>query len=116
MNNTVLYIVVAAAVLLFAFQTFRNRKAPAPVVLEKIRSGAKIIDVRSPQEFAAASYPGAKNIPVDVLPSRLADLPRDRPVVLYCASGTRSARAARILKQAGFTDVTNAGGLRSMPR
>jgi phage shock protein E len=36
--------------------------------------------------------------------------------VLYCASGARSGRAVQLLKQAGFTDVVNAGGLADMPR
>ena len=86
------------------------------MVGEKIRAGARIIDVRTPGEFSGSSYPRAKNIPLDVLPSRMADLPKDKPIVLYCASGARSARAARLLRQAGFTDVINAGGLGSMPR
>ena len=58
--------------------------------------------MRTPQEFAGSSYPKAKNIPLDTLPSRMADLPKDKPIVLYCASGARSAQAARILKRAGF--------------
>ena len=44
-----------------------------------------------------------------------AEIPRDRPVVLYCASGARSSAAARAMKQAGFADVLNAGGLADMP-
>ena len=115
-NNTVLYFGVAALVVLFIVQRLRARKAPASLVLEKIRSGARIIDVRSPQEFAGPSYPKARNIPLDVLPSRMGDLPKDKPIVLYCASGARSAQAARMLKRAGFTDVLSAGGLGDMPR
>jgi phage shock protein E len=115
MSNPVLYVLVAVAAVLVLLQAMRSRKAPASAVLEKIRSGARVIDVRSTQEFAGSSYPKASNIPVDLLPARLGELPRDKPIVLYCASGARSARAARILRQAGFTDVTNAGGLRSMP-
>jgi phage shock protein E len=42
--------------------------------------------------------------------------PRDTPIVLFCASGARSGQGARLLKQAGFTDVTNAGGLDDMPQ
>ena len=41
--------------------------------------------------------------------------PKDKPIVLYCASGARSGQGARFLKQAGFTDVINAGGLDDMP-
>jgi phage shock protein E len=115
-TSTVLFVALGVAAVLVLFQVARARKAPTSLVLEKIRSGARIIDVRSPGEFASGAYPKAKNIPVDALASRLDDLPRDKPVVLYCASGARSANAARILKAAGFTDVTNAGGLSGMPR
>ncbi len=115
-TNTILIVALAVVVAFLVVQRLRAGKAPASVVSEKIRSGAKIIDVRTPQEFAGASYPKAENIPLDVLPSRVADLPKDRPIVLYCASGARSARATRVLKRAGFTDVVNAGGLSSLPR
>ncbi len=42
--------------------------------------------------------------------------PKDKPIVLYCASGARSGQAMRFLKQNGFADVVNAGGLDDMPR
>jgi phage shock protein E len=89
----------------------------ATSVKDKIKAGAKIIDVRSPGEFADEAYPGAVNIPLNVLPAKVAELgPKDKPIVLYCASGARSASAARFLKQEGFTDVVNAGGIDDMPR
>jgi phage shock protein E len=85
-------------------------------ILAKIKAGAAVIDVRSPDEFADGAYPGARNIPVSLLPNRLADVgPKDKPVVVYCASGGRSAVAQQILKAQGFADVTNAGGLEDMP-
>ncbi len=86
-------------------------------VREKIAAGARIIDVRTPVEFRDGSYPGAVNIPLASLPARMHELePRSAPIVLFCASGARSAQGARLLKQAGFTDVINAGGLDDMPR
>jgi rhodanese-related sulfurtransferase len=115
-SRLVLYAATAVVVAFIVVQRLRAKKAPSAVVSEKIRSGAKIIDVRTPQEFAGASYPKAKNIPLDMLPSLMADLPKDKPIVLYCASGARSAQAARILKRDGFTDVTNAGSLGRMPK
>jgi len=85
-------------------------------IKDKIKAGAAIIDVRTPDEFADGHYEGARNIPVNVLGNRLDDVgPKDRPVVLYCASGARSAMAAKMLKASGFADVTNAGGLDDMP-
>ncbi|HUI69802.1 MAG TPA: rhodanese-like domain-containing protein, partial [Spirochaetia bacterium] len=71
---------------------------------------------RSQAEFKDGSYPGAINIPLAFLPARMHELePKSTPIVLFCASGARSARGARLLKQAGFTDVVNAGGLDDMP-
>ena len=86
-------------------------------VKEKIAAGARIVDVRTPAEFKDESYPGAINIPLATLPARMHELePRTTPIVLYCASGARSGQGMRFLKQNGFTDVTNAGGLDDMPR
>jgi phage shock protein E len=86
-------------------------------VREMIKAGAKIIDVRSPGEFADEAYPGAINIPLNTLSARLDEIgPKDKPIILYCASGARSAQAARLLKQAGFTNFINAGGIGDMPR
>ena len=84
---------------------------------DKIKAGARVIDVRTPGEFAEEAYPGAVNIPLAILPAKMADLgEREKPIVVYCASGARSAQAARLLSQAGFADVVNAGGLVDMPR
>jgi rhodanese-related sulfurtransferase len=110
-----MYIAIGALAVFVLLQRLRNRKAPLALVSEKISSGARIIDVRTPQEFSGSSYPKAKNIPLDVLASRIADLPKDKPIVLYCASGARSAQAARMLRKAGFSDVVSAGGLADMP-
>jgi phage shock protein E len=86
-------------------------------VKDKIAAGARVVDVRTPAEFKDGSYPGAINIPVSLLPVRMNELePKDKPIVFFCASGARSGQGARLLKQAGFTDVTNAGGLDDMPQ
>ncbi len=85
-------------------------------VKEKIAAGARVIDVRTTAEFRDGAYKGAINIPLAILPARMRELePKDKPIVLYCASGARSGQAARFLKQNGFTDVINAGGLEDMP-
>jgi len=86
-------------------------------ISEKIKAGALVIDVRTPDEFNDEAFPGARNIPLGALPAYLRELePKDKPIILYCATGSRSAFASRLLKQAGFRDVTNAGGLDDMPR
>jgi phage shock protein E len=91
-------------------------KVASSIVREKLQAGATIVDVRTANEFGGGAYPGAKNIPVSELAGRLAEIPKDKPVVVYCASGMRSASAAKLMKQAGYPDVVNAGGLSDMPR
>ena len=86
------------------------------VLSEKLKSGATIVDVRTAEEFNESHYPDACNIPVDQIQKRMAEFgEKNSSLVLYCASGSRSAYAARILKSAGYTDVINAGGLEDMP-
>lgn len=86
-------------------------------VLRRIQAGAAIIDVRTADEFEDEHYPKARNIPVNEIPSRLDEIgAKDKPVIVYCASGARSAMAARLLKANGFADVINAGGLDDMPQ
>lgn len=70
---------------------------------------AFLLDVRTELEFNNGHIPGALNIPVDRLRSRLAELPRDRPIVAYCQVGQRGYLATRILMQSGF-NVSNLGG------
>jgi phage shock protein E len=71
-----------------------------------VQAGARLVDVRTPSEFAAGHIPGAINIPLQQLDSRLTELqPKDTPVVLYCRSGGRSGSATRVLKNAGFAAV-----------
>ena len=75
---------------------------------EMLKQGAKVIDVRSPGEFAGGHYSGAINIPVDQLPAKIASLgSKEQPVIVYCASGMRSSSAQRVLVSAGFTNVEN---------
>ena len=68
-----------------------------------------LLDVRTPLEYANGHIPGAINIPVDDLRTRLAELPKERPIVAYCQVGQRGYLATRILMQVG-ADVSNLGG------
>jgi len=70
-----------------------------------------LLDVRTPDEFANEHIAGAVNISVQTLPDRLSEVPRDIPVVIYCHSGNRSAQAARILSDAGYTNLYDLGGI-----
>jgi adenylyltransferase/sulfurtransferase len=72
----------------------------------------QLVDVRERHEWAVARLPGARLAPLSELEAHLADLPRDRDLVLYCRVGQRSAAAGRRLLDAGFTRVWHlAGGL-----
>ncbi len=69
-----------------------------------------LLDVRTPEEFGLGRIPGAVNIPVDELRSRLGELPRDRKIAAYCQVGQRGYLATRILLQKGFQGVNLSGG------
>lgn len=77
-----------------------------------VQSGARLVDVRTREEFAAGHLPGAVNIPVQELERRMGELePQGAAVVLYCRSGNRSGRAARMLKSAGYSAVHDLGAM-----
>jgi rhodanese-related sulfurtransferase len=71
-----------------------------------------LLDVRTPEEFAAGHLPGAVNIPHDQLMSRLADLPADknREIAVYCRTGRRSDIALTILKDLGYSRLLHVEG------
>jgi rhodanese-related sulfurtransferase len=73
-------------------------------------AGALLIDVREPAEWQQGHAPGATLIPLGTLPSRLAEVPRDRDVLLICRSGNRSGSAQRQLQQLGYQRVVNVAG------
>jgi len=69
-----------------------------------------IVDVRTPQEYAQGHLNGAINIPLSDLPLRIVSLDPNRPILVYCRTGHRSAQASAILVRAGFTRVYNLQG------
>ncbi|MBB3111087.1 rhodanese-related sulfurtransferase [Paenibacillus phyllosphaerae] len=71
---------------------------------------AVLIDVREAHEFKDGYIPGAKNIPLSALNKRLDEIPEDRSVYLYCRSGARSKRAARVLRSKGYARLTHLKG------
>lgn len=71
-----------------------------------------LLDVRTPEEYAARSIAGSHFIPLQELPARMEELPKDKPIVIHCKSGMRSANACMFLSQNGFSDLANlAGGI-----
>jgi phage shock protein E len=110
LNDGIWVGVAVAAVLFFLL---RGRGQITGVQARALVSGgAKLIDVRSPGEFASGHLEGAKNIPIGDLERRSGELgPKEAPLVLYCASGMRSAAGAATLRRTGFTQVHNLGSM-----
>ena len=69
-----------------------------------VAGGVKVVDVRTPAEFATGHVPGAVNIPYDEMEKRYAEVgPPSTPVLVYCKSGHRSGIAARTLREKGYS-------------
>jgi rhodanese-related sulfurtransferase len=71
------------------------------------RDDVVMLDVRTPEEYAQGHIPGVTLIPLAELPNRLAEIPKDKTLVVTCRSGNRSAQAAQLLRQQGYQDVHN---------
>jgi len=93
-------------------------KARDPEAARKLISeGAVVLDVRTPDEYAQEHLPSAVNIPVQDFSARIDEVAKlvandkARPVVVYCAAGSRAAKAKAQLDAAGYSHVVNGGGL-----
>src|SRR4029077_16333866 len=83
-----------------------ERVSPS-LAAERVSSGSPlVIDVRTAPERAAKSIPGSVGVPLRQLRDRLKELPRDRPLLVYCAGGYRSSIAASLLAREGFAHVS----------
>lgn len=69
-----------------------------------------LLDVREPHEYDIARIPNSNLIPLQQLPGRLNELPRDQKILVHCRSGVRSAKAVEMMQQSGFKDVHNITG------
>lgn len=78
--------------------------------LDSREEDAVLIDVRTPAEFAGGTIKGAVNIPLDEVRTRLAEIPGDKPLYIFCQQGLRGYLAQRILVQKGFSNVRNLSG------
>jgi phage shock protein E len=112
--------IVGFAVSLFAAGAPATAEAAAvidgPTAKKLAASGAKVVDVRTPGEFASGHVPGAVNIPYDELPRRAAEIgPPSTKVVLYCRTGRRSGMAADALQKAGFSQLYDLKSVTAWP-
>lgn len=101
----------AAAILFLPACTSQATVETGPSQIQA--AGATVMDVRTPEEFAAGHLEGAQNLDISSpqFAAALATLPKDGRYVVYCRSGNRSADAVEEMTAAGFTNVVDAGGL-----
>lgn len=89
---------------LFSIFTNKGNK-----IKEYVEQGAIVVDVRTPGEFKSGHVKGSRNIPLQNIGAKTAELKKlNKPLILCCASGMRSAQATSILKNAGI-DCVNGG-------
>jgi hydroxyacylglutathione hydrolase len=93
--------------------TATTERVSAGVAADRLRAGGVLfLDVRTAQEREQKTIAGSLGIPLNQLEKRLGELPRDRPLLVYCAGGYRSAIAASMLQQHGFERISEmAGGM-----
>ncbi len=92
--------------------TASTERISAPLAAERLAAGALAVDVRGPGERALKFVEESLSIPLNHLAERAKELPRDRPLLVYCAGGYRSSMAASLLQQQGFLQVSEiAGGI-----
>jgi len=97
-----------ALIFFFAYRFFRQSQV-RKLIPGLLKEGAIIVDVRTPGEFQSAHNPASINLPLDQLDRDWVKIPKDRPVILCCASGMRSGAALRILRGKGLSRLVNAG-------
>jgi phage shock protein E len=108
--STVIYIVIALAVVAFLLMKRLGRVTPTEA-REWLKKGALVIDVRSEGEFQERHLPGAINVPLDRLGDQIAQRApnKEQPLLLHCLSGARSGMGASKLKRLGYQHVFNLG-------
>ncbi|MBI4912348.1 MAG: rhodanese-like domain-containing protein [Acidobacteria bacterium] len=91
-------------------RTILRLRGLSPEAIADLKSrGARVLDVRTRAEFASGHALGSVNIPLDQLEGRLQELDRGKPLIVVCATGSRSAFAKTLLERAGFPEVANGG-------
>jgi rhodanese-related sulfurtransferase len=106
MKKTVLavFLVMIAYTFVLAAGAREITSVDAKALLEKNKN-VFLLDVRTPQEFQQASLKGAVLIPINELERRIKEIPRNRPILIYCAVGARSRPVADFLVQQGYKEI-----------
>ena len=110
-------IVIAAIAVLGVVFMIANQGGGAPgltfqTVQADIVSGGQLIDVRTPAEYSSSHIDGAINLSLqDIQQGSVPSVSKDKPVYLYCHSGSRSGQATRVLKAAGYQNIVDLGAI-----
>ena len=115
-ENILLILCFVGSGILLAFPSLSKGKnaglSPAEVVIKVNDKNAQLVDIRTPKEFATGSLAGSVNIPTEDLMAKLGTLYKNRPVILVCQNGRRTAQALKDMKGKGFSEVyTLEGGI-----
>lgn len=113
MQSKIFWVVV---VMLGVFVLMQKFQASEGISVQQAQTmnqqGALLLDVREPQEYAEIHAPNATLIPLGELGSRLNEIApyKDKPIAVVCRSGRRSSKAVQLLKESGYTQVSNVAG------
>ena len=88
----------------------RNLSSQEAYAMVGQRGDLFLLDVRTPGEYQQARLDGARLIPIDQFVKRFAEVPKDRPVLVYCAVGSRSAQVVNYLARQGYPEIYNLSG------
>lgn len=108
-----IYAIIVLLIAWYVYRQFAPVKGLRNLNAEQFKKeskGQSLVDVREVHEFQQGHLPGATNIPLSQLRSRLSEIPKDKAVYLYCRSGMRSKQAGRILLRNEYEDVAHLHG------
>lgn len=111
-TSTIIIIALVIGFLAWRFMPVKGVRSITTIQLknELGDKNKQYIDVRTPMEFKGRSIKGFKNIPLDQLSNKAANLSKEKDVVVICQSGMRSTKASKVLKNLGFKQITNVKG------
>lgn len=116
MKNVIIVLAVVVGITISLIYSANRGQSDGPTEQasssQTLPAGTAIYDVRTPAEFASGHADGATLLPVtDIERGIYPDIAKDSSIAVYCRSGNRSAQATELLERAGYTNVTDMGGL-----
>ncbi|CAM3804434.1 rhodanese-like domain-containing protein [Mesobacillus zeae] len=114
MDTLYILLILAGGLITYSIFVYLHQRRIVKILTEEeFKAGyrkAQLIDVREPNEFNAGHILGSRNIPLTQLKTRMKEIRPDKPVYLYCQSGSRSGRAAQMLYRKGYKELYHLQG------